>query len=376
MTSVDSGVETSNDSNDSSATHDYQPVENSSPVKNLCSALPPSQFNGFSSSSQDSEKDFKEDPDRRLSLTFRPPSLRTSGLQLGELGGIGTAASSSPSTSQITFSIPLKSLGASAFCGESSAHNKDHSMNLYLYHPGCKETLKTKLRVMRHRHTFLNPIGLQGTDVSSNDLHGRNPLKLAMSKLRLLKNLYSFNNDSEVTVNPDAQKIKMEVQQVIEMLQEYLNKKGRETEAELLTAFSSRLNLSSSQQEVDDEVRGLLTSLNSLTIQSPETSSSHPSTSSFLGASTSSTATQSTFLSFSTSASEQGASSSSQMTVSIPQLHPPPPVIPFRLPLGRFDFPNPSAMTNPFHLNPPCFEAPFAWVSSPSAPASSSEGDA
>ncbi|XP_046403001.1 ankyrin repeat domain-containing protein 54 isoform X2 [Ischnura elegans] len=447
MTTVDSGVETSNDSDDSSATHDYQPVENNSPVKMSCSTLPSSPFNAFPSLSQESDKERQEESDRRLALTFRPPTLRTSpGLQMGDVGAIGLAASNTPSTSQIKFAIPLKSFGHASLCGESGSDNR-----------GYKEPLKTKIRVVRQRHAFINlgrlhgerklrlaastnnveevrrllnnginpncydnhrrsPLHLSscrgyaevvralleyganpnqrdalgntplhlaactnnvavvtlllkaGTDVSSNDMHGRNPLKLAMSKLRLLKSLSSSKYDGS-----DSHKIKLEVQQVIEMLQEYLNKRGRETEAELLTAFSSRLNLSSSPKEVDDEVRELLSSLNSLSIQSPGTPSENPSTSSFMGSPPSLTSNLPSLPASNNSEMTSGASS--PIRASTPQLRPPSPVVPFRLPPARFDFPC-TLMTNPFRLAPPCFEAPFASISPPPAPASSPEGEA
>ncbi|XP_071454793.1 uncharacterized protein [Hetaerina americana] len=445
MTTVDSGVETSNDSDDSSATHDYQPVENNSPVKMSCSTLPSPQFSSFSPLAEDLREHnptFK----KRLALALPPPTLRTTqGLQMGEVGEIGLAASNSSSMTPITFPFPLTSFGHTSLCGESSGDNK-----------GYKDSLKTKIRGVRHRHTFLNiggphgerklriaastnnveevrrllnnainpncydnhrrsPLHLSacrgyadvvralleyganpnqrdalgntplhlaactnnvavvtlllkaGTDVSSNDMHGRNPLKLAMSKLRLLKNLSSSKYDGS-----DSHKIKMEVQQVIEMLQEFLNKRGHETEAGLLTAFSSRLNLSSSPKEVDDEVRDLLTSLNTLSIQSPDTPSECPSTSSFLSSAPSMAFSMP---SLPTSSSEMTSGASSPMRANTPQLRPPSPVIPFRLPPARFDFPCPS-MTNPFRLAPPCFEAPFASVSPPPAPASSPEGEA
>jgi len=96
-----------------------------------------------------------------------------------------------------------------------------------------------------------------GTDVSTLDNNGRNPLQLAQSKLKLIMLSAKSENDT-------ASKIKAEVQQIIEMMQEYLQKKGQEMEAELLNEFANRLTLSQTPQEVDD----LLANLSSLSITS------------------------------------------------------------------------------------------------------------
>lgn len=99
-----------------------------------------------------------------------------------------------------------------------------------------------------------------GTDVHSSDHFGRSPLQLARTRLRLLR----------AASYPDAWQVKGEVQKVIEMMLAYLNRfKAAEADAELLSSFSSRLTLSQTSQEVDQELRGLLTSLSSLTIDKP-----------------------------------------------------------------------------------------------------------
>jgi hypothetical protein len=89
------------------------------------------------------------------------------------------------------------------------------------------------------------------------DNNGRNPLQLAQSKLKLIMHSSKSEND-------DAVRIKREVQQIIEMMQEYLQKKGQDMEAELLNEFANRLTLSQTPQEVDD----LLANLSSLSITS------------------------------------------------------------------------------------------------------------
>ncbi|KAF4518919.1 hypothetical protein B566_EDAN006757 [Ephemera danica] len=101
-----------------------------------------------------------------------------------------------------------------------------------------------------------------GTDVHSSDHFGRSPLQLAQTRLRLLRH--------NAASNPDAWQVKAEVQKVIEMMLAYLNRFGAaEADAELLSSFSSRLTLTQTSQEVDQELRGLLASLSSLTIDKP-----------------------------------------------------------------------------------------------------------
>lgn len=66
-----------------------------------------------------------------------------------------------------------------------------------------------------------------GTDVSTLDNNGRNPLQLAQSKLKLIMQCAKSGNE-------DALRVKKEVQQIIEMMTEYLQKKGQDLEAELV----------------------------------------------------------------------------------------------------------------------------------------------
>lgn len=80
-----------------------------------------------------------------------------------------------------------------------------------------------------------------GTDVSTLDNNGRNPLQLAQSKLKLIMQCAKSENE-------DALRVKKEVQQIIEMMTEYLQKKGQDVEAELLNEFANRLTLSQTPQ--------------------------------------------------------------------------------------------------------------------------------
>lgn len=101
-----------------------------------------------------------------------------------------------------------------------------------------------------------------GTDVHSSDHFGRSPIQLAQTRLRLLQR--------SAASNPDAWQVKTEVQKVIEMMLVYLNRYGGpEADSELLSSFSSRLTLTQTPQEVDQELRGLLASLSNLAIDKP-----------------------------------------------------------------------------------------------------------
>lgn len=95
-----------------------------------------------------------------------------------------------------------------------------------------------------------------GTDVNSLDNSGRTPLHLAQSKLRLLK----------VDMSKSSENVKQEVIKVIEMLQIYLQRSGKPAESDLLGAFSTRLRLHQTRQEVDNDVQDLLSSLAHLSL--------------------------------------------------------------------------------------------------------------
>ncbi|XP_064478723.1 ankyrin repeat domain-containing protein 54-like [Ornithodoros turicata] len=96
-----------------------------------------------------------------------------------------------------------------------------------------------------------------GTDVNSLDNSGRTPLHLAQSKLRLLHS----------DIARSSENLKHEVMQVIEMMQVYLQRSGKAMESDLLGAFSTRLQLHRTREEVDNDVQDLLSSLAHLSLQ-------------------------------------------------------------------------------------------------------------
>ncbi|GFG35178.1 hypothetical protein Cfor_12754 [Coptotermes formosanus] len=65
----------------------------------------------------------------------------------------------------------------------------------------------------------------------------------------------------------DSQQVKDEAKQVVEMMLTYLDRCGQNPENELLRAFSSQLTLSHTQEEVETGVQDLLSSLESLSLE-------------------------------------------------------------------------------------------------------------
>ncbi|XP_063978361.1 ankyrin repeat domain-containing protein 54-like [Diachasmimorpha longicaudata] len=98
-----------------------------------------------------------------------------------------------------------------------------------------------------------------GTNVLSFDRHGYNPLQLAQTKLRMLQNC----KGSEIS------RVKEEVHKIVEMLLAYLQQqKDVGVQIEALSSFCSRLSLSSTTDQVQDDVKDLLASIDSLDLSS------------------------------------------------------------------------------------------------------------
>lgn len=96
-----------------------------------------------------------------------------------------------------------------------------------------------------------------GTDPLCLDQYGYNPLHLAQTKLKLLQNC-----EGEAIV-----KIKEEVQNIVSMLLAYLQKhKDSHKKMETLSTLCSRLSLSNTSNQVQDDVKDLLANLDALSI--------------------------------------------------------------------------------------------------------------
>lgn len=83
-----------------------------------------------------------------------------------------------------------------------------------------------------------------GTDINSLDNRGRTPLHLAQSKLKMIQSMQR----SDVSIT--SSQLKNEVLQVLQMMSVYWHRSGRSKELELLTAFTNRLHLSQTCEEV------------------------------------------------------------------------------------------------------------------------------
>lgn len=97
-----------------------------------------------------------------------------------------------------------------------------------------------------------------GTNVLALDKYGYNPLQLAKAKLRMLYRNYNNN---------DMDKVKQEMHDIANMLLAYLLKqKNMQEQVETLSNFCSRLSLSSTSDQIQDDVKDLLANIDSLNI--------------------------------------------------------------------------------------------------------------
>ncbi|XP_043259421.1 ankyrin repeat domain-containing protein 54-like [Colletes gigas] len=98
-----------------------------------------------------------------------------------------------------------------------------------------------------------------GADILSLDHHGYSPLQLAQTKLKLLQNCKG----------EDMLRVKEEIHNIVNMLLAYLQKqKDAHEKVECLSSFYSRLSLSNTSDQVQDDVKDLLANLDALSITS------------------------------------------------------------------------------------------------------------
>ncbi|KAK3911381.1 Ankyrin repeat domain-containing protein 54 [Frankliniella fusca] len=138
-----------------------------------------------------------------------------------------------------------------------------------------------------------------GTDVCSSDLRGRSPLQLAQSKLKLLQEHMAREGTVTIYVKQEGSRLAAQnknifsdipvydnsfvanqAQQIVEMITLFLQKRGQESEAELLSTFSSRLSLSETKEQVGIQVKDLLNSLSDLSLAGDGQTNNHSSGSS------------------------------------------------------------------------------------------------
>ncbi|XP_042911330.1 ankyrin repeat domain-containing protein 54 [Parasteatoda tepidariorum] len=96
-----------------------------------------------------------------------------------------------------------------------------------------------------------------GTDINALDYSGRTPFHLAQSKLQLLQRNAEYS----------SHELKTEVIKVLEMMQVYLQRFGRTSDMGFINAFSNRLHHHQTREEVDTDVKDLLSNLSHLSLQ-------------------------------------------------------------------------------------------------------------
>ena len=106
-----------------------------------------------------------------------------------------------------------------------------------------------------------------GTDVTVLDKSGRTPLHLAEAKLKILQNPRDIPSTSTSPPTTNINGLKVQVLQVIEMIQVYLQRSGKHDTFGVLSNFSSRIHQHQTKEEVDLDVHDLLSSLSHLSLQ-------------------------------------------------------------------------------------------------------------
>jgi hypothetical protein len=104
-----------------------------------------------------------------------------------------------------------------------------------------------------------------GTDVTVLDKSGRSPLQLAEAKLKILQNPKDIPSTSSSS-SSSITGLKSQVLQVIEMIQVYLQRSGKQDTYGVLSNFSNRIHQHQTKEEVDIDVHDLLASLSHLSI--------------------------------------------------------------------------------------------------------------
>ncbi|KAL0106686.1 hypothetical protein PUN28_015320 [Cardiocondyla obscurior] len=122
----------------------------------------------------------------------------------------------------------------------------------------CIGNTPLHLATVNSKLSVVQPLLTAGTDVLALDSYGYNPLQLAKTKLRMLE---------RNCINEDMLKVKEEMRNVITLLIVYLQKQeNMQEQVETLSNFCSRLSLSNTSGQVQDDVKDLLANISALNI--------------------------------------------------------------------------------------------------------------
>lgn len=296
MASVDSGVETGNDSNDSSIVQHENLMVNT--ISNVSSAGTSSSGSVVPSSSKGLECKFsihsssdhgKEDMTFVSSeLYLRPKQFRmvykshrykhdTTYTQIPLMERKMRLAAA---TNNIVLITRLLNTGI-------SPNNSDDQGRTPLHHASCRGYTEMVNLLLEyganpnqrdcigntplHLATRTNKISvvmllLKWTDVSSLNQDGFNPLHLAQGKLKLLQRNLEVKQRYDAD---DTMRVKEELDNIASMLLLYMQKqKDMQEKVETLSNFCSRLSLSNTSDEIQDGVKDLLANLDAFTITS------------------------------------------------------------------------------------------------------------
>ncbi|XP_057276461.1 ankyrin repeat domain-containing protein 54 [Pezoporus wallicus] len=144
----------------------------------------------------------------------------------------------------------------------ASCNGNDHIVQLLLDHgadPNQRDGLGNTplhLAACTNHVPVITTLLRGGARVDALDRAGRTPLHLAKSKLNILQEGISHSLEA----------VRLEVKQIIQMLREYLDRLGRHEQKEQLDDLCSRLQMTSTKEQVD-EVTDLLASFTSLSLQ-------------------------------------------------------------------------------------------------------------
>ena len=121
----------------------------------------------------------------------------------------------------------------------------------------CEGNTPLHLATVTNRISVVTLLLKAGSDILSVDERGHNPLQLAQTKLKLFQN----------SKGEDMMKVKEELHDIVNMLLVYVQKQEHAHEkVQTFSNFYRRLSLSNTSDQVQDDVKHLLASLDALNL--------------------------------------------------------------------------------------------------------------